>query len=211
MELGHQMFVMKRLERVAEEVIKGESKSRRLEILKEQLKITVLPQEFQLPLNPHMKVCGIEINKCRVMESKKKPLWLTLKNADENAGNVVLMLKVGDDLRQDTLILQLLRVMQEIWRREGLDMQMMVYDCITTGFERGLLQVVPNATTLGSILMASTDKKAGGKVKSGSLARKIGAAFKALADYNVMRDWIYEQVENDVKGSEAKKQAEMER
>jgi hypothetical protein len=111
------------------------------------------------------QVRGIIVESCRVMESKKKPLWLTLKNADPNGPNIVLMLKVtyvakrvfslvnlssscspcvsqvGDDLRQDALILQLLRVMDDLWRREGLEMQMMLYDCISTGFERGLLQV----------------------------------------------------------------------
>jgi phosphatidylinositol kinase/protein kinase (PI-3 family) len=76
------------------------------------------------------------------MESKKKPLWLTMHNANIAAGKVVLMLKVGDDLRQDILILQLLRVMDDIWRKEGLEMQMMLYNCISTGFERGLLQVL---------------------------------------------------------------------
>jgi phosphatidylinositol kinase/protein kinase (PI-3 family) len=76
------------------------------------------------------------------MESKKKPLWLTMHNANPAVSSkVVLMLKVGDDLRQDILILQLLRVMDDIWRKEGLEMQMMLYDCISTGFERGLLQV----------------------------------------------------------------------
>jgi hypothetical protein len=88
-----------------------------------------------------MKVRGIEVEECKVMESKKKPLWLTLHNANRGAENIVLMLKVGDDLRQDILILQLLRVMDAIWRREGLEMQMMLYNCISTGFERGLLQV----------------------------------------------------------------------
>ncbi len=36
-ELGHQMFVMKRLEKVAEKVVQGESKAQRLEILRQQL------------------------------------------------------------------------------------------------------------------------------------------------------------------------------
>lgn len=129
------------------------------------------------------------------MESKKKPLWLTLKDAD-GGKDLVLMLKVGDDLRQDSLIIQLLRVMNDLWKREGLDMQMMLYDCISTGFERGLLQVVLNATTLGSILMEATDKK--GKAKSGSLSRKITSAMKALSDFSVLKDWIQEQVDKDI-------------
>ena len=85
-----------------------------------------------------------------------------------------LCVQVGDDLRQDALIMQLLRVMDELWTREGLDMQvgppdlmilhytvlyytqyihcnteayyfvfhqMKLYGCISTGYERGLLQV----------------------------------------------------------------------
>lgn len=83
-ELGHQMFVMKRLEAVAERVQAGESKSARLEILHSELRRVVLPPEFQLPLNPQIKVKGINVDRCRVMESKKKPLWLELYNADDH-------------------------------------------------------------------------------------------------------------------------------
>eukprot|EP01036_Dinobryon_divergens_P029704 gene29704-38835_t len=72
-------------------------------------------------------VSGIDVKKCRVMESKKKPLWLTLKDADG-----------GQDI---VLIVKLLRVMDELWSREGLDMQMKLYGCISTGYERGLLQI----------------------------------------------------------------------
>jgi phosphatidylinositol kinase/protein kinase (PI-3 family) len=85
------------------------------------------------------------------MESKKKPLWLNLIDAD-TGGEIKLMLKVGDDLRQDALIMQLLRVMSDLWKKEGLDMQMQLYDCISTGDERGLLQIVDNANTLGTCL-----------------------------------------------------------
>jgi hypothetical protein len=72
------MFVMKRLEKVAEKVKLGDSKAERLDILKKELKATVLPPEFQLPLNPHIKVRGITVDGCRVMESKKKPLWFAI-------------------------------------------------------------------------------------------------------------------------------------
>lgn len=143
-----------------------------------------------------LQICGIDVEKCRVMESKKKPLWLTLKDA-RGGKDFVLMLKVGDDLRQDALIMQLLRVMNDLWKREELDMQMMLYDCISTGYERGLLQVVPNANTLANILIDATDKKSK-TVKAGTLTRKIGAAMKALSDFSVMGDWLKEQVGKDI-------------
>jgi hypothetical protein len=43
---------------------------------------------------PLLQVKGIIVDQCRVMESKKKPLWLTLKNCDPAGENIVLMLKV---------------------------------------------------------------------------------------------------------------------
>lgn len=203
-ELGHQMFVMKRLEHVAEQVKLGESKEERKKILQDRLSEVVLPTVFKLPLNPHLKVCGIDVGRCRVMESKKKPLWLTLKDAS-GGKDIVLMLKVGDDLRQDALIMQLLRVMNELWRKEGLDMEMQLYDCISTGFERGLLQVVLNSNTMGNILAEATDKVNRGK--SGSLSRKMTAAMKALSDFTVFNEWIKEQVEKEV-GDETQRKAE---
>ena len=78
------------------------------------------------------------------MESKKKPLWLAMKNAEEGGKDFVIMLKVGDDLRQDALIIQSLRVMNELWRNEGLDMQMMVYDCISTGIHLNFNSCIAN-------------------------------------------------------------------
>ena len=182
----------------------GESREDRLQILRSQLRIVAgtLPSEFQLPLNPEITVTGIVVDKCRVMESKKKPLWLTFTNSE--GAHYVIMLKVGDDLRQDALIMQLLRVMNDLWRREHLDMKMNLYDCIATGDERGLLQVVLKSTTVGSILLQMTDEEITGsrgstrrEVKRGSFYRKIRSAMKALGDYGVIKSWMAEKIEEE--------------
>ena len=55
-EIGHQMFVMRKLESVAEAVVLGDSKDERKRILKERLSEIVLPTTFKLPLSPHLNV-----------------------------------------------------------------------------------------------------------------------------------------------------------
>ena len=197
LELGQQMFVMKLLENVAFKVAAGESREMRKEILTKSLNSVVLPIEFQLPLNPNYRVSGIRVDKCRVMESKKKPLWLTMTNADKTKPDIIFMLKVGDDLRQDSLILQLLKVMDDIWHKEGLDMHMNVYDCISTGYERGLLQVVSNATTLGSMVLDATDHDRRNSKSKSKYMRKFKSAMKAFGNFDIIKDWMWEQVCSD--------------
>ena len=197
-ELGQQNYVMKVLEKVAESVISEKhSKASRLDVLRKELSRIVLPIEFQLPLNPNHKVSGIVVEKCRVMESKKKPLWLTFKNADygkvgkgKQEKHIVIMLKVGDDLRQDELILQLLGVMDAVWKQYDLDMRMKVYDCRATGFERGMLQVVTESTTLAHMVLEATDGARQNRRASGAFMRKMVSAFKAFGNYDVIKDWL---------------------
>lgn len=51
----------------------------------------------------------VQIEQCKVMASKKKPLWLQFKRADPTTLSkdpIGIIFKDGDDLRQDMLILQ---------------------------------------------------------------------------------------------------------
>lgn len=38
---------------------------------------------IQLPLDPRYEVSGLIVQKCKFMDSKKVPLWLVFKNAEE--------------------------------------------------------------------------------------------------------------------------------
>jgi phosphatidylinositol-4,5-bisphosphate 3-kinase len=115
---------------------------------REALRQLTIPQQFHLPMDPRLIVDSFIVEKCKVMNSKKKPFWLTFHNASIFATEPVqTMFKVGDDLRQDQLTLQVMKVMESLWRKNGADFHMRCYGVLPTGFEQGFIEVVPNAVT----------------------------------------------------------------
>lgn len=80
-----------------------------------------------------------------------RPLWLVFENADPFGDDIYLILKHGDDLRQDMLTLQMLRIMDKLWKKEGLDLRMNPYGCISTENRVGMIEVVLNAETIANI------------------------------------------------------------
>lgn len=62
----------------------------------------------------------------------------------------------GDDLRQDMLTLQVIRIMNKIWIQEGLDMRMVIFKCFSNSKGRGEDAV---GLTEGSRLGAVADRR----------------------------------------------------
>jgi len=122
------------------------------------------------------------VSMCRVMDSAKKPLWLVWNNPDPLADKLkgyersAIIFKNGDDLRQDMLTLQVITIMDSIWHREGMDLRMMPYNCLATGSQVGMIEVVMNATTVHQV-----QKKAG---KIAALQLDSSQLFKWIKDKN---------------------------
>lgn len=51
-------------------------------------------------------------------------------------------IQVGEDLRQDMLALQMIRIMDRIWLQEGLDLRIVNFKCISTGQDKGTVNSV---------------------------------------------------------------------
>ncbi|KAF7635539.1 hypothetical protein Mgra_00005081 [Meloidogyne graminicola] len=72
-----------------------------------------------------------------------------------------LSVRAGDDLRQDAVVTQLVRAMNAIWLGEQLDLRMLLFRCMPTGNEKGLIELVPNCRTLCEIQMEMGSGAAG--------------------------------------------------
>lgn len=49
------------------------------------------------------------------------------------------------------LTIQLIRVMNKMWLAEGLDLKMVTFNCVPTGFKKGMIELVSDAETLRKI------------------------------------------------------------
>uniref|UniRef100_A0A672ZXA0 phosphatidylinositol-4,5-bisphosphate 3-kinase n=1 Tax=Sphaeramia orbicularis TaxID=375764 RepID=A0A672ZXA0_9TELE len=94
------------------------------------------------------------------MDSKMKPLWMMYRNPFVQGDMVGIIFKNGDDLRQDMLTLQMIQLMENLWKKEGLDLRMIPYGCLSTGNKMGLIEVVKNSDTIANIQRNSSNSAA---------------------------------------------------
>ena len=141
-----------RLTEVAEKVKKSKENLRD-EVLRGEL--GKIPQEtlecLRLPLNPGVEVTAILADESSYFNSNSVPLRLVFKNSDKHGFEIDTIYKVGDDLRQDALTMQLIGIMNKLWLKEGLDLKMVTYRCLPTGAEMGMVEMVREAQTLREI------------------------------------------------------------
>ena len=83
---------------------------------------------FINPTNKSYVVGAINPYDCKILSSAKRPLylkWMNTTNFAElfNDMDFDLIFKNGDDLRQDMLTIQILKLMNTIWNNEGLHLK----------------------------------------------------------------------------------------
>ncbi|KAF9977180.1 Phosphatidylinositol (PI) 3-kinase [Actinomortierella ambigua] len=102
-----------------------------------------------LPLDPRVEVTGIIPDRTSIFKSSLLPLHLTFSCSDGSEYSAIF--KHGDDLRQDQLVIQLITLMDDLLRKENLDLKLLPYKVLATGSDHGLVQFV-QSQSLAAVL-----------------------------------------------------------
>uniref|UniRef100_F1KQX2 Phosphatidylinositol 3-kinase age-1 n=1 Tax=Ascaris suum TaxID=6253 RepID=F1KQX2_ASCSU len=134
-----------------------ESATKRLQ--KELMAHVEVMQHMSSPLDPLDSLGTLRIEACKVIGSAKLPLRLTWTNPEPLARLYMethqIIFKNGDDLRQDMLTLQVMRIMDALWKSRDLDFCLSIYEVLPMGKNVGMIHVVQNCSTLFEIQCAA--------------------------------------------------------
>ena len=125
------------------ELVKSTKESNRLKVLQERLHSVnelLIRNSCCLPLSPSMQVNGLSTELCSYFTSNTLPLKLVFKCPESSSSsglNLEALYKVGDDLRQDELTIQMIQIMDKLWLKNGLDLKIVTFGCVATDIRKG--------------------------------------------------------------------------
>ncbi|KAJ6001986.1 hypothetical protein N7522_007213 [Penicillium canescens] len=136
------------LSKVAKDVrLSRENRPVKIDMLKKFIRdpendlITIDPP-LPLPLNPEVSVVGCYPEESNVFKSTLSPLLMTFKTSD--GLRYPMLFKVGDDLRQDQLVIQIIILMDRLLQKENLDLKLTPYRILATSPTAGAVQFIPS-------------------------------------------------------------------
>lgn len=97
-----------------------------------------------LPLDPDVSVVGCFPDESNVFKSTLSPLHITFKTTEGR--RYPLLFKVGDDLRQDQLVIQIIVLMDRLLQKENLDLKLTPYRILATSSQAGAVQFIPSTS-----------------------------------------------------------------
>lgn len=101
-------------------------------------------EPLQFPLDPSVLITGVRAEKTVLFKSAMMPAMLVFTTT--TGKDYPAIFKLGDDLRQDQLVMQIIQLMDRTMRAENLDLKLTPYRVLATGIKHGFLQFVKSMT-----------------------------------------------------------------
>ena len=133
-----------------------------------------------------MQITGLDLSSCNYFNSNTLPIKIVFKTDPIQRSNslavakiskspnvltaistIDALYKVGDDLRQDNIVMQMINIMDKLWLKEGLDLKLITFECIATEDRKGFVEMVKDSETLRRI---QGEKGVTGSFKDNSIA-----------------------------------------
>jgi phosphatidylinositol 3-kinase len=112
-------------------------------------KLQHFDQKVRFPLDPVLFAVGIDPSDVKVFQSKLRPVMLTF--IMENDVRYRVMFKIGDDMQQDQLIIQLFEVMDHIFQRASLRLPITAYRTLAFSSVFGCCEFIDNSRAIRDI------------------------------------------------------------
>ncbi|GAM19998.1 hypothetical protein SAMD00019534_031730 [Acytostelium subglobosum LB1] len=177
-EFVKQMEVVTKLCSIAQS-IKLAPTNKRKQMLHDELTRVEWPNTFHLPTSVTTQACGIIIDECRWLDSSIATLLLVFQNVDPMGDPIRVVYRHGDDLRQDMFTLNMMSLMDDIWKSNGLDLHMSIYNVTATGERSGFIEVMVDTPHI----LANIHKETNTISKIPGLAGWIKERNQSDADY----------------------------
>ena len=103
--------------------------------------------EISLPLNFKYRIKKINPENCSVVikNGKNVKLIINFKNSDRYGDDLIINYYNDQDIRTNLMTMQLYNIVHSIWCENKIKIKMPLYDVITTGRNKGLIQVIPDS------------------------------------------------------------------
>lgn len=169
-EIKKSISLMKEIEGIisppADEQGKKRSKSEKEQYITNIIQNNARLQRFKepilSPIDPSLVILGILPKDVRIFTSKTEPVRLSLIVKDAKAHNAPeriqkYMFKVGDDMRQDQLVMQLFHIMNRLFILKDNDLNILTYKILAISPTYGCMEFVDNTAAIFDI--DSIDRK----------------------------------------------------
>lgn len=107
--------------------------------------------------------------------------------------NFTVLVKKGDDIRKDQLIVGILRILGVLLEEKGLVNYLQYYSCLPTGPDEGLIEIVQNSITIGDIYNDQNNLSKAllqGSSEKHSLQNKVNTAKRVLLHRFAIQEYL---------------------